>query len=209
MSDTRDEGQGIALPTASVPKRRPVSIERSVDEGVLIAQAAVTMDVKNHIIVGALRDGTPFDLAKVRASVRRELHGLAMENENSARRVQSLAVEVQTPRGAPDNAEGYQTDDHPTLTKRGIIHVMLAEELERLSEDEDFVVELAERARVQAWAEVGDAIESRLLGSLPRKPDKFYEDDKDARIRALFNINLRALEKQAKRAGHRPPPSVE
>lgn len=183
--------------------RKPVSIERSVDEGVLIASATVAMDVKNYIIVEAIREGRPYDQAAVSAEVRRDLLALAHENQASAQRVQQLAVDVQTPRGAPDDSEGYQVDDHPTLTKRGIIHVLLAAELERLSEDENFVEELAEKARVQAWAEVGDAIEARLLNSLPKAPDKFYEEDRDARIRALININLRALEKQARRRGHR------
>jgi hypothetical protein len=182
--------------------RKPVSIERSVDEGVLIASATVTMDVKNYIIVEAIREGHPYNRDSVVAAVRRDLLGLAHENQASARRVQQLAVDVQTPRGARDDSEGYQVDDHPTLTKRGIIHALLAAELERLSEDDEFVDELAERARVQAWAEVGDAIESRLLDSLPKAPDPFYEEDRDARIRALVNINLRALEKQAKRRGH-------
>lgn len=204
MNVASDTGRGFTLGSASVPKRRPASIERSVDEGVLIAQAAVTMDVKNHIIVGAIRDGKAFDEADVRTAVQRELQRLATENEESAKRLQALAVEVQTPRGAPDNAEGYQVEDHPTLTRRGIIHVLLAEELERLSEDSEFVAELGERARVQAWSEVGSAIESRLIEALPKPPDQFYEDDKDARIRALFSINFRALEKQARRAGHIP-----
>ena len=65
------------------------------------------------------------------------------------------------------------------------------------------MAELAERARVQAWAEVGAAIESRLIDTLPIPPDPSYEADKDARIRAFLDINLRALEKQAKRRGHR------
>jgi hypothetical protein len=191
-----------AVPAAP---RKPISIERSVDEGLLIASAAVAMEVKNVIIVDAIRDGAAFDAANVVAAVRRELLALAEENEASAYRVQRLSVDVQTPRGPRDNSEGYQVDDHPTLTKRGVIHVMLAAELERLSEDQEFVAELAERARVQAWAEVGAAIESRLLDSLPRAPDPAYEADKDARIRALLDINLRALEKQAKRRGHRKP----
>jgi hypothetical protein len=203
MSDPADGGQGIALPTPRKKSRAAVSIERSVDEGVLIAEAAVAMEAKNRIIVTAIRDGRPFDVADVRANVSEELRRLGAENEDSAKRLQELAVEVQTPRGAPDNAEGYQADDHPTLTRRGIIHVLLAEELVRLSEDADFVAELAERARVQAWAEVGSAIESRLIESLPKAPDKFYEQEKEARIRALYNINLRALEKQAKRAARR------
>jgi hypothetical protein len=182
--------------------RKPVSIERSVDEGVLIAGATVTMDVKNYIIVEAIREGHPYDRAAVISEVRRDLIALAQENQANAQRVQQLAVDVQTPHGARDDSEGYQVDDHPTLTKRGIIHVLLAAELERLSEDEKFVEELAERARVQAWADVGDAIEARLIDSLPKAPDPFYEEDRDARIRALLNINLRALEKQARRRGH-------
>jgi len=202
MSDQLDESPATSLPSASPEKRRPVSIERSVDEGVIIAQAAVTMDVKNYIIVEAIREGHPFNIDDVTAQVRRELISLAHENNDNANRLQNLSVEVQTPGGAPDNSEGYQTDDHPTLTKRGIIHVLLAAELERLSEDDAFVADLAERARTRAWAEVGDAVSSRLLDEMPTTPDKFYEDDKDARLRAFTNINLKALERQAKRAGH-------
>jgi hypothetical protein len=186
------------------PVARPISIERSVDEGVLIAGTAVAMEVKNIIIVEAIRDGSAFEPAKVIAAVRRELLALAEENEASANRVQQLSVDVQTPRGPRDNSEGYQVDDHPTLTKRGVIHVLLAAELERLRDDPAFVAELAERARIQAWAEVGAAIESRLLDSTPRTTDPEYETNKDARIRALLDINLRALEKQSKRRAHRP-----
>jgi hypothetical protein len=203
MADVHDGEQGFALPPQVRSARRPVSIERSVDEGVLIASAAVTMEVKNHIIVEAIREGHPFNLDDVCATVRREFVALAHENNASAQRVQQLSVDVQTERGADYDSEGYQVDDHPTLTKRGIVHVMLAAELERLSEDEQFVAEVAERARVQAWAEVGDAVSTRLLDALPDGRDPSYDDEKDARVRALLGINLRALEKQAKRRGHR------
>jgi hypothetical protein len=203
MADAPARDDGLTVPEPARTLKRPVSIERSVDEGVLIASAAVTMDVKNYIIVEAIREGHPYNLDDVLAAVRRELVALAHENDASAQRVQQLAVEVQTPAGPDNDSEGYQVDDHPTLTKRGIIHVMLAAELERLSEDDEFVADVAERARQRAWAEVGDAVSSRLLDALPAAPDPFYDDDKDARVRALFNINLRALEKQAKRRGHR------
>ncbi|MDQ1552113.1 MAG: hypothetical protein QOD50_1535 [Actinomycetota bacterium] len=197
-------GESRFAPKATPPApTRPISIERSVDEGVLIASAAVVMDVKNLIIVDAIRDGSTFDVDNVTAAVRNELRDLAEENESSANRVQQLSVDVQTRRGPRDNSEGYQVDDHPTLTKRGIIHVMLAAELERLSEDPEFLAELAERARVQAWAEVGGAIESRLLESVSTSVDPSYEEEKPARVRALVDINLRALEKQAKRRARR------
>jgi hypothetical protein len=198
-----DAGARVSVPDGAQKKRRPVSIERSVDEGVLIAEAAVTMDVKNFIILEALRDGKDFDLDAVQSQVRAELLELADENAENSNRLNELAVGVQTSRGVPGNSEGYEIDDHPTLTKRAVIHMMLGAELERLCEDDEFVAGLAERARVAAWSDVGNAIESRLIATLDITPDKFYEDDKDARIRALYNINLRALEKQAKRAARR------
>ena len=192
-------------PARELVSRKPISIERSVDEGVLIASAAVAMEVKNRIIVDAIRDGSAYDTENVLAAVRRELLALATENEASAHRVQQLSVDVQTALGPRDNSEGYQVDDHPTLTKRGVIHVMLAAELERLSEDPGFVAEIGERARVQAWADVGNAIEHRLVESIPIPQDAAYEAEKDARVRALLDINLRALERQSKRRRHRRP----
>jgi hypothetical protein len=202
MSDEENDESALTLPSSGrVPRKKTVPLEQVVDDALLIARTAVTLDVKNQIIVGALREGRPFNVDTVRAAVIRELLLVARENEASAQRVQQLAVDVRTPRGAVDNSEGYQVDDHPTLTKRGIIHVLLADELERLSGDDDYVAELAEQARLRAWAEVGEAIENRLLDAATPPRDPSYDRDKAARIRAFYNINLRALERQARRAG--------
>jgi len=189
--------------TSPTPLRKAMSIERSVEEGLIIARAALTMDVKNYIIIGAIRDGHPFELAEVVAEAKRHILELAHENEESADRIQQLAEDVLTPGGAQNDSEGYQAEDAPTLTKRGIVHDLVSDELERLSEDDAYLAEVAEQARVRAWAEVGDTIENRLLDALPPAPDKYYEEDKEARIRALYNINLKALERQARR--HRAP----
>jgi hypothetical protein len=197
MAEEANGEQSLALPTAARSRREPISVERSVEEGVLIASAAVAMEAKNYIIVEALREGHPFNLEDVAESVRRELVELSQENDDGAHRIQQLADEVRERGGAQNDSEGYQLGDHPTLTKRATVYARLGVELARLSEDNAFVAGLAERARVQAWAEVGDALSARLLASIPRPRDKFYEDDKAQRIRALLNINLRALEKQA------------
>jgi hypothetical protein len=189
----------IPVTTSPTPLRKAMSIERSVEEGLIIARAALTMDVKNYIIIRAVRDGHPFDLDEVVEEAKRHILELAHENATSGARIQQLAEEVLTPAGAQDDSEGYQAEDAPTLTKRGVIHDLVSDELERLSEDDAYLGEVAEHARVRAWAEVGDAIEDRLLESLPKPPDQYYEEDKDARIRALYNINLKALERQAKR----------
>ena len=198
MADER-----ISATTSPTPLRKAASVERSVEEGLIIARAAITMDVKNYIIIGAIRDGRQFDLDDVTRETKRHILELAHENEESADRVQQLAEDVLTPAGTSNDSEGYQAEDAPTLTKRGIIHDLVSEELERLSEDDGYLADVAEQARIRAWAEVGDSISSRLLDSLPPAPDKYYEEDKEARIRALYNINLKQLERAARR--HRAP----
>ena len=194
MADER-----VPVTTSPSRSRKAMSVERSVEEGLIIARAALTMDVKNYIIIRAIRDGQPFELDDVMIETKRHILELAHENETSATRIQQLAEDVLTPSGAKDDSEGYQAEDSPTLTKRGIIHDLVSDELERLSEDDGYLADVAEQARVRAWAEVGDAVQDRLLDALPPEPDKYYEEDKDARIRALYNINLKQLEKQARR----------
>jgi hypothetical protein len=203
VSDERPTFAAGPIPAVPSPEddapREDISIDRAVDEGLLIARAALTMEVKNYIIVTAIRDGHPFDLSEVTRVVQRELHSLADENDANAARVSDLAEQVLNAGSAKHDSEGYQTDDHPALTNRVVIHSQLSEQLNALAGDEKYVADVADRARTQAWAEVGDAIESRLLQSLPKPPDKHYEEDKEARLRAFANINLRALEKRTAR----------
>lgn len=213
--DTGDSAQSaqaaqVAPLEQSKSRRRPVSVERAVQEGILIAGSAVVMDAKNYIIVASLRDGHPFDLDSVMANVQRQLLALSRENDENGRRVEQLAADIHKHGGAPDDSEGYQADDYPTLTRRAIVNLRIGNELKRLSDNEPFLAELAERARIAAWSDVGDAIFTRLLTDLPKPPDKFYEDDKAQRIRALFDINLRALERQTQlRRDERTSPTNE
>lgn len=193
----------VATPTrkSRKPKREPISIDHAVEEGMLIARSALTMEVKNRIIVDAIAAGRPYEATHARELVQRELIELADENEQAAARVGELAAAVLTPRGAYTR-EGYQAGDHEALANRATIHARMCDELRELSSDDEYLDAVAERAREQAWSEVGDAIQSRLIRSLPVSPDRFYEEEKAARIQALYDINLRALEKRARRSSH-------
>lgn len=201
MADDAAGAITVVAKQAESGRLDPAAMDRALEDGLLIARSALTMDVKNEIIIGALRDGRPFDAAEAADAVTRELLMLANQNRESARRVEQLAADVLSEQGPAENSEGYQADDHPALANRVVIHDRLSEELERLSEDAEYVAAVAEQARKDAWAEVGDAIQSRLLSALPKAPDPFYEEDKDARIRALYAINLKALEKLARHRG--------
>ncbi len=196
-----------AVGPVPVPKsdasRVPISVDRAVEEGILIATAALTMEVKNQIILDAVRDAQDYDPARVADAVRRDLAVLARQNDESSTRVQGIAADVLTPRGSYDR-EGYQAGDHEALASRAVIHARVSEELARLACDDAFIQDVAETARAEAWAEVGDAVQSRLIGNAPLVPDEHYEDDKDARLQAMLDINFRALEKRAKKLGLPP-----
>jgi hypothetical protein len=199
MGKDASEDSAAAAPARKRRRRKPVSISRATEEGLLIARAALIMEVKNQIILDAIRDGRPYDVARVIDVAKRELGVLARENDDSADRTRQLAAQVLTPEGSRDR-EGYQADDHRSLTDRATIHARVSAELERLSGDDEYLRDVADNAQARAWSEVGDAIASRLLRNLPVVPDRFYEQEKEARIKALYRINLHALERQAKKA---------
>jgi hypothetical protein len=175
-----------------------MSDERAVDEGLMIATAALTMAVKNAVIVGALRDDLPYNRREVAEVARDELRVLAHENQANSERLEELAEEVLLPGETEVSSENYNQEDSPALAQRSEIHERVSQELELLSENDAYLAEIAEKARVAAWADVGGAIEARL-DRLPSAADAGYEAKRDARLRALIRVDLKALESSAKK----------
>jgi hypothetical protein len=176
-----------------------MSDERAVDEGLLIASAALVMAVKNAIIVAALRDGRPYDSIEVAQIVRAELRDLATENRSNSKRLEQLAGEVLLPHERNVGSENYNKRDNPALLQRSGIHERVSAELKRLSADDEYIAQVAETARTAAWVEVGSAIEARLLRSAAIEPDPRYDQEKDARIRTLLAVDFHTLERQAQK----------
>jgi hypothetical protein len=176
-----------------------MSDERAVDEGLLIASAALVMAVKNAIIVAALRDGRPYDSAEVAGIVRVELQDLATENKSNSQRLEQLAEEVMLPRERNVGSENYNKRDNPALMQRSGIHERVSAELKRLSADDEYITQVAETARAAAWIEVGNAIEARLLRTAQPAGDPRYEEERDSRLRTLLAVDLHTLERQAQK----------
>jgi hypothetical protein len=179
-----------------------MSDERAVDEGVMIASAAVAMAVKNAIIVRALRDDVSYVPEVVVGIARDELLDLANENQANSERLEDLAEAVLQPGESDVGSENYNKPDSPALSERSAIHERVSEELRRLSTDDEYLARVAETARTAAWDDVGGAIESRLLRA-PSALDRQYDEKKDARIRSLLRVDLRALEAQARKRRRR------
>jgi len=199
-------GRTPSRPYLRVPVAEPISVERAVEEGLLIARSAVTMDVKNRIIVSALRDDHGFDATETADWVGLELTNLSREQAEYAERMNQLAVEVTgrhgpTRHGSTRHEHDYGPRDYRLLTRRGLAYASLSEELARLVDDPTFVDGVVEDARGQAWSELGGAIESRLDHGPMRHPDADYALERDTRLRAFIAIDLARLRRSAAAAG--------
>ena len=124
----------------------PPSIEAQIDDGVLVALAAVRLAVTNRLIVRSLRDGQDYDEERVRERVTRELRKLAAEKEKDAARIRAVLETVGDKPGAADGPDDFRARDAKTLKRRAKVSSGLAERLTELATDADVVGEVAERA---------------------------------------------------------------
>jgi len=184
-------------PYVRIPPAKPISLERAVEEGLLIARSALTMDVKNRIIVSALREDHRFDATETASWVALELTSLSAEQAEYAERMSELANTLTSARGTTSKEHDYGPRDFRLLTRRGLAYAALSEELARLVDDQPFVASVVEDARHQAWSELGTAIELRLdLGPM-QQPDADYALERDTRLRAFLAIDLARLRRSA------------
>ncbi|MES2093849.1 MAG: hypothetical protein V4531_08580 [Actinomycetota bacterium] len=184
-------------PYVRSPVAKPISLERAVEEGLLIARSALTMEVKNRIIVSALRDDHRFDAGETASWVGLELKNLSREQAEYAERMAKLASELTNARGSTSREHDYGPRDSRMLTRRKLAYAGLSEELARLVNDAAFVESVVEDARGQAWSELGRAIESSLDLAPSQQPDADYPVERDTRVRAFVAIDLARLQRSA------------
>lgn len=184
-------------PYVRMPVAEPISVERAVEEGLLIARSALTMDVKNRIIVSALRDDHRFDAQETASWVALDLTNLSAEQAEYAERMSELANTLNGSRGSTSKEHDYGPRDYRPLTRRGLAYASLSDELARLVNDPIFIESVVEDARGQAWSELGTAIGSRLDLAQLQHPDADYALERDSRLRALIAIDFARLRRGA------------
>lgn len=174
------------------------AVQRAVDEGLLIARFAVVMDVKNHIIVSALRHDEPFDADATAREVKQSLVRLAAEQSDYADRVTDVLRErAARARGSVRHEHDYHPEDLGSLDLRHAVYSRVAARLRVLADKADYVAEIVETARQAAWGDLGGAVEMRL-DTLPTSPvkDADYTRNRARRIRTLIDVDFAALKKQ-------------
>lgn len=177
------------------PPSEPLPVDEIAEEGVLIATSAVRMAVKNRQIVRALRDRHDFSEQAAMKATREVLRALAREKREEVARLDDIIEVARERPGRAQHQTDYRKGDAERLELREQVSDILADRLDELAEDDEFVRKIVVDARDAAWNEIGASIQAQLR----RRPEleahsREYREHRDERMRELIKVDLPLLE---------------
>jgi hypothetical protein len=145
-----------------LPDPEPAALEDQVSEGMMLAQFAGRMALKNQIVIGTLTDPAPYDAARYTDAARAVLEEQAVESDESARLAEEERRTATGRQGVGQHQHDYRESDTANLLRRHRVHTTVAERLRAMEEDPDYLAGFIERARDDAWGDIAGAITARL-----------------------------------------------
>ena len=174
---------------STLPIPEPAALEDMVSEGVMLAQFAARMALKNQIVIGALAESVPYHPEYYAAAARAVLNEVIRESEASAHLAERKRAVAAGRSGVGEHQHDYRSSDTANLRRREDVNLAVADRLAALRDDDDYVARLVERARDDAWADIGLAITARLDRDWPAlavsDTDPDYGARRDKRMRQL------------------------
>lgn len=145
-------------------RRAPLvtDLEHEVADGLLLAEHAVRLAVKNRILVDVLGRGSSFDPGHAAQQVRGELGELVQEHEAAARRMRADARTAVLRSGRGSHQHDYRAIDRGNLRRRAAVADELARRLRAAQADEDAIVALVDVTRTDAWEDVAREVHGAL-----------------------------------------------
>lgn len=177
-----------------LPVRHLAPVEEIVEQGLLVADVAVRMNVKNEIILNALGRKADYDEQQIVEMVSAAVTELAEERERDARHISRMRGEIKRTGYSSWSENDYGNDDSATLRHRQEVYEQVAVQLRERAEDQGYLRETAERARTAAWHEIGDSLKEKAShpyyagGSSDE-----YQRERGARIELLIQRDLTEL----------------
>ena len=180
---------------AALPEVEPLTFEETYAEGLLVAESAGRMALKNRIIVMALRGEEPYVAERSAAAAREVLHELMQETDEVAEWSAAERESAAQREGRSAHQHDYHRADAWNLRLRERVNAALAKRLGELRNDPVYLAAFAERARRDAWSEIAEVIDARLAREWPEiEVDETYERERDGRVRGLELDLQRELE---------------
>jgi hypothetical protein len=169
--------------TYEAPDESPEApIDRVIEEGVLIAESSVRLMLRNRIVVGALRDRVDLDRDDLARAAAAALLEVADQEWESAQRLGFHPID-------PFEDPEYSAE----RARRERLRRALSDALAARAEDADALAALVERARVEAWDEIGPYLETHLGEPVMRLDDAHYARDRADRLATFIALDLTEL----------------
>ncbi len=189
--------RGSNRPQRRLPRRVLAPVEEIVEQGLLVADVAVRMTVKNAIIMNALKRHVDYQESQIIDMVREATEDLAQERERDAKHISRMRDEIRDTGRSSWSESDYGNDDNRTLRHRQEVYERVAEELHGRAGDDEYLRVTAERARALAWDEIGDSLKERASHPYYSGGDNDeYRSERDGRIQQLIEKDLTALIQQ-------------
>ena len=194
-----------ARPPRRLPRRVLAPVEEIAEQGLLVADVAVRMTVKNAIIMNALQKHVDYDAEQIVEMVRDATIDLAEERERDAQHISRMRGEIRDTGRSSWSESDYGNDDNRTLRHRQEVYEMVARDLRARAADEAYLSTAAERAREMAWGEIGTSLADRATHPYYSGGDNDeYREERDTRIQQLIEKDLTALVQQQTGAPAKP-----
>lgn len=166
-------------------------VDAEAEEGLLLAEYATRMRLKNRIVVDTMSGSGRVDVEAWTDEARLALGRLRVEAEQSARRMVAERDAAARSRGLARHEHDYRRRDAANLEHRRLVYTAVARRLLRWENDDARVRDLLAAARDDAYREIRSAITAMLA----RQPAPPAEDRTvlEERLRLIAEIDLPAL----------------
>jgi len=179
------------------PERVLAPVEEIAEQGLMVADVAVRLSVKNAIIMNALARHVDYSVEQVEQLVRDALTELSEEREQDAKHLDSVMKDLDMFGHSGRGDADYGVDDNRTIAHRREVYRRVAAELSERIRDEDYVKNAAEQARLAAWAEIGDALKTKAEHPYyGGGHSEEYRSKREERIQRFIEKDLTQLMKQ-------------
>ena len=150
-------------------------LEDLIDEGVLIAAAAVRLAVKNLMVLRSVRDGLNYDEERYVTAVREELANLADEKDGDAMRVAGMSDAASRKEGRATHHADYRQADTDRLERREHLLRHLAQRLRALAQDDAWARDLVVASRAEALEDLAASADAVSLSERMQDTDEYRE----------------------------------
>lgn len=165
--------------------------DAEADEGLLLAEYALRIRLKNRIIVDTMTAGAALDPRAWADEARAMLGRLRSESESSALRMDREREAAQHATGRARHQHDYRARDALNLDRRREVYGLVADRLREWEQDRHRIAELLGAARADAAEELNGAIRTALLDDGTSRTDD--ERVLRRRLDLIASVDLPAL----------------